>query len=90
MYCRSPSVPAMVAAADPRLLPEPAPARLVEIDKLKPEEIAAAEQSAARIDFRKSATLLAHGDNAGFRAHDGGPFTSDLSGRDFWSLLHAG
>lgn len=26
----------------------------------------------------------------GFRAHDGGPFTSDLSGQDFWSLLHAG
>ncbi len=28
--------------------------------------------------------------HAGFRAHDGGPFTSDLSGQDFWSLLHAG
>jgi uncharacterized protein YbjQ (UPF0145 family) len=26
----------------------------------------------------------------GFRAHDGGPFTSDLSGQDFWSLLHSG
>ena len=26
----------------------------------------------------------------GFRAHDGGPFASDLSGQDFWSLLHAG
>jgi hypothetical protein len=24
------------------------------------------------------------------RAHDGGPFTSDLSGQDFWSLLHSG
>ena len=58
-----PSVPAVVVAADPRLLAEPAPARLVEIDKLKPAEIAAAEQSAAKIDFRKSATLLAHGDN---------------------------
>ena len=32
-----------------------------------------------------------HGDgHKGFRAHDGGPFTSDLSGQDFWSLLHAG
>jgi len=30
-----------------------------------------------------------HG-RTGFRAHDGGPFTSDLSGQDFWSLLHAG
>ena len=57
------SVPAVVAPPDPRLQLEPAPARLVEIDKLKAEEIAAAEQSAARIDFRKSATLLAHGDN---------------------------
>jgi uncharacterized protein YbjQ (UPF0145 family) len=26
----------------------------------------------------------------GFRAHDGGPFTSDLSGQDFWTLLHSG
>ena len=26
----------------------------------------------------------------GFRAHDGGPFTSYLSGQDFWSLLHSG
>jgi uncharacterized protein YbjQ (UPF0145 family) len=26
----------------------------------------------------------------GFRAHDGGPATSDLSGQDFWSLLHSG
>ena len=58
-----PAVPAVIAPADSRLLPEPAPARLVEIDKLKPAEIAAAEQSAARIDFRKSTTLLAHGDN---------------------------
>src|SRR5271156_1833908 len=31
----------------------------------------------------------AHG-RKGFRAHDGGPFTSDLSGQDFWSLLHSG
>ncbi len=48
--------------ADPRLLPEPPPARLVDIASLKPEELAAAQQSAARIDFRQSATLLAHGD----------------------------
>ena len=25
-----------------------------------------------------------------FRAHDGGPFTSDLSGQDFYTLLHSG
>ena len=36
-------------------------------------------------------TGVVHGDgHRGFRAHDGGPFTSDLSGQDFWSLLHAG
>jgi uncharacterized protein YaaN involved in tellurite resistance len=51
------------AAADPRLAPEPPQARLVEIANLKPEELEAAEQSAARIDFRKTATLLAHGDD---------------------------
>src|SRR5215831_18189037 len=32
-----------------------------------------------------------HGEGReGFRSHDGGPFTSDLSGQDFWSLLHSG
>jgi len=51
-----------VVPADPRLQPEPAPARLVEVANLAPDELAAAQQSAARIDFRKSTTLLAHGD----------------------------
>ena len=40
------------AVADPRLQPEPEPPRLVEIGKLSPEDLAAAEQSAARVDFR--------------------------------------
>ena len=60
-----PSVPAIVtpgAVADPRLAPEPPAARLVEIGSLTPEDRAAAEQSAARIDFRKTPTLLSHGD----------------------------
>jgi S1-C subfamily serine protease len=38
--------------------------------------------------WRPGGTLIvrAHGDgHKGFRAHDGGPFTSDLSGQDFWS-----
>ncbi|MDE2391778.1 MAG: heavy metal-binding domain-containing protein, partial [Rhodospirillales bacterium] len=36
-------------------------------------------------------TGVVHGEGStGFRAHDGGPFTSDLSGQDFWSLLHSG
>jgi hypothetical protein len=36
-------------------------------------------------------TGVVHGEgHKGFRAHDDGPFTSDLSGQDFWSLLHSG
>ena len=57
----APEATALVPS-DPRLLPQPAPARLVETAGLKPEELAAAQQSAARIDFRQSGTLLAHGD----------------------------
>ncbi len=58
------NLPATVAntAVDPRLAPEPAPPRLVEIGSLSPEDRAHAEQSAAQIDFRKTATLLSHGD----------------------------
>ena len=53
---------ATTAITDPRLLPEPAQPRLVEIGSLPPADLALAEQSAARIDFRKSASLLSHGD----------------------------
>ena len=43
------------------------------------------------LEFVAIGTGVVHGSgNPGFRAHDGGPFTSDLSGQDFWSLLHAG
>lgn len=43
------------------------------------------------LEFIAIGTGVVHGEgHAGFRAHDGGPFTSDLSGQDFWSLLHAG
>jgi uncharacterized protein YaaN involved in tellurite resistance len=45
------------------LAPQSPLPRLVDIDKLSPEDIAAAKQSADKIDFRKTATLLAHGDN---------------------------
>jgi uncharacterized protein YaaN involved in tellurite resistance len=48
--------------ADPRLAPEPPPERLVEVANLSPDDLAAAQASAARVDFRKSATLLSHGD----------------------------
>jgi uncharacterized protein YbjQ (UPF0145 family) len=43
------------------------------------------------LEFIAIGTGVVHGQGRkGFRAHDGGPFTSDLSGQDFWSLLHAG
>src|SRR3974390_2643791 len=43
------------------------------------------------LEFIAIGTGVVHGDgHRGFRAHDGGPFTSDLTGQDFWSLLHSG
>jgi uncharacterized protein YaaN involved in tellurite resistance len=66
----APALPVPVAAAQPpvpadeRLVPQPAPERLVEIANLSPEDLAAAQASAAKIDFRKSGTLLAHGEGA--------------------------
>src|ERR1700679_3232762 len=43
------------------------------------------------LEFIAIGTGVGHGDgHPGFWAHDGGPFTSDLSGQDFWSLLHSG
>jgi uncharacterized protein YaaN involved in tellurite resistance len=60
LVAQAPAPPS--AVADPRLAPEPAPERLVEVANLSPEDLAAAQASAAKIDFRKTATLLAHGD----------------------------
>ncbi len=57
-----PAPAAPTALTDPRLALEPPPSRLVEIGGLGPEDRAHAELSAGRIDFRKTATLLAHGD----------------------------
>ena len=49
------------------------------------------EWDAHILEFVAIGTGVVHAaGHAGFRAHDGGPFTSDLSGQDFWSLLHAG
>ncbi|OYV62472.1 MAG: hypothetical protein B7Z71_01125 [Acidocella sp. 21-58-7] len=49
------------------------------------------EWDAQLLEFIAIGTGVVHGDgHKGFRAHDGGPFTSDLSGQDFWSLLHSG
>lgn len=51
------------ATTDERLQPQPRLERLVEVANLSPEDLAAASGSAASIDFRKTATLLSHGDN---------------------------
>jgi uncharacterized protein YbjQ (UPF0145 family) len=49
------------------------------------------EWDAQILEFIALGTGVVHGaGHPGFRAHDGGPFTSDLSGQDFWALLHAG
>ena len=55
-------VPSLPAAQDPRLAPAPAPERLVEVANLSPEDLAAAQASAGKIDFRTTNTLLAHGE----------------------------
>lgn len=54
--------PAAAPIADPRLAPQPEPERLVEVANLSPEDLAAAQASAARIDFRDTSTLLSHGE----------------------------
>jgi uncharacterized protein YaaN involved in tellurite resistance len=59
-----PSVAQPLVAADPRLVPEPVPERLVEIANLGAADLAAAQASAAKVDFRNTTTLLAHGDGA--------------------------
>jgi uncharacterized protein YbjQ (UPF0145 family) len=42
------------------------------------------------LEFVAIGTGVVHNhDTKGFRAHDGGPFTSDLSGQDFYTLLKA-
>jgi uncharacterized protein YaaN involved in tellurite resistance len=50
------------AVADARLVAEPAPERLVEVANLSPEDLAAAQASAQKVDFRNSPSLLAHGE----------------------------
>jgi uncharacterized protein YaaN involved in tellurite resistance len=52
----------LTVVADERLLPQPRLDRLVEIANLSPEDFAAANSSAANLDFRNTNTLLAHGD----------------------------
>lgn len=43
------------------------------------------------LEFVAIGTGIVHAEgHKGFRAHDGGPFTSDLSGQDFYTLLMSG
>jgi uncharacterized protein YaaN involved in tellurite resistance len=50
------------ATMDPRLAPQPPLERLVEVANLSPQDLAAAQASAAKIDFRATASMMAHGD----------------------------
>jgi uncharacterized protein YaaN involved in tellurite resistance len=52
-----------LATNDARLQLQPRPERLVEVANLSAEELAAAMRSAARIDFRNTNSLLAHGND---------------------------
>ena len=49
-------------AADARLLAEPAPERLVEVGNLATDDLAAAQASALKVDFRNTNSMLSHGD----------------------------
>jgi uncharacterized protein YaaN involved in tellurite resistance len=53
----------LVPASDTRLAAQAPAPRLVDISNLSPEELAAAKTSADKIDFRRTDTLLSHGDN---------------------------
>jgi uncharacterized protein YaaN involved in tellurite resistance len=53
----------LVVTSDARLAAQPASRRLVEVANLSPDDLAAAQASARAIDFRKTDTLLSHGDH---------------------------
>ena len=55
--------PDATGVSDPRLLPEPALPRLVDISNLSADDLSAAQQSAARVNFRDTNSLLIHGDD---------------------------
>lgn len=52
-----------LATTDARLVAQVRPERLVEVANLSADELTAANRSAARIDFRNTNSLLAHGDD---------------------------
>ena len=53
----------LVPASDTRLAAQAPPPRLVDVSNLSPEDLAAAKASADKIDFRRTDTLLSHGDH---------------------------
>ncbi len=53
----------LVPASDTRLAPQAPSPRLVDVSNLSPEDLAAANASANKIDFRRTDTLLSHGDH---------------------------
>jgi uncharacterized protein YaaN involved in tellurite resistance len=53
----------LVPATDARLAPQAPSPRLVDVSNLSPEDLAAAKASASKIDFRRTDTLLSHGDH---------------------------
>jgi hypothetical protein len=54
--------PHLLVTTDERLQAQPRFERLVEVANLSPEDLAAAQGSAAKIDFRNTNNLMAHGD----------------------------
>jgi uncharacterized protein YaaN involved in tellurite resistance len=59
----APASTQLVTTSDARLAATPPSPRLVEVANLSPEDLAAAKASAAKIDFRRTDTLLSHGDH---------------------------
>jgi uncharacterized protein YaaN involved in tellurite resistance len=51
------------AVTDARLAPDPEPERLVEIANLGKQDLAAAQASASKVDFRNTNTLLSHSEH---------------------------
>ena len=58
----APATDHLPVPADVRLAPQPRPERLVEVSKLNPQDLAAANSSAAKLDFRNTNSLMAHAD----------------------------
>lgn len=53
----------LIPASDARLAATPASPRLVDVSTLNAQDLAAANDSASKIDFKRTDTLLSHGDH---------------------------